>query len=26
MRSSARAQFAPDTRINMLGFRLARDV
>ncbi len=25
MRSPARTQFAPDTRINMLGFRLARD-
>jgi formylglycine-generating enzyme required for sulfatase activity len=25
MRSAARADFAPDTRINMLGFRLARD-
>ena len=25
MRSAARAQFAPDARVNMLGFRLARD-
>ena len=25
MRSAARAQFAPEARINMLGFRLARD-
>ena len=25
MRSAARANFAPDTRINMMGFRVARD-
>jgi formylglycine-generating enzyme required for sulfatase activity len=25
MRSAARVEFPPDTRVNMLGFRLARD-